>query len=303
MIKAHARKISRIGIVLIIVFALSALILFNLNKIIAYNKDYFLAQAGQTLGRKLSAERVRIRLWNGIELRIEGFTMSDDPAFSPETFLRAAELQVNLKFLPLLKRELRIERLTLHDPEIAIIRDEKGVFNFSTIRVADEREYESVQRRLEEPTLISAIARSPLALVSLLQINEGKLRFADKKDHVDLPLNHVNFNCKEFMPGQPFLVELSAALLTDRPNLKLQAYVGPLGARMHLLDIPVDLQLTIDALDTDKLKAAVPRIKSYLPKVFALSGLLSIKALRIKGTLRELNLDPSSGSSNHTKRG
>jgi len=301
--KAGARQISRIGILLIMIFVLLALILFNLNNIIASNKHYFLAQAGQTLGRKLSAERVRISLWNGIELRLEDFAMSDDPAFSAETFLRAAELQVQLKFLPLLKRELRIKRLTLHDPEIAIIRDEKGVFNFSSIGVVDEREHTDVQSRLEERASITESTRAPLALVSLLQINGGKLHFADKKEHVDLPLKQVDFSFKEFLPGRPFLVELSAALLADRPNLKLQAYVGPIGATMHLLDLPVDLQLTIDPLDTGKLKAAVPRIKSYFPKVFQLSGLLSVKDMRIKGTLRELNLGASGGLPSHAKRG
>jgi hypothetical protein len=164
------------------------------------------------------------------------------------------------------------------------------VFNFSSIGVVDKREYESTQSRLEDRASSTENTRASLALVSLLQINGGKLHFADKKEHVDLPLSQVDFSFKEFLPGRPFLVELSAGLLADRPNLKLQAYVGPIGATMHFLDLPVDLQLTIDPLDTGKLKAAVPRIESYFPKVFRLSGLLSVKDMRIKGTLRELSL-------------
>ena len=65
------------------------------------------------------------------------FTMSDDPQYSAENFIRAKDLQVNLKFWPLLKKEVRIKKVILHNPVIVVIRNAAGSFNFTTIGKKD----------------------------------------------------------------------------------------------------------------------------------------------------------------------
>ena len=107
--------------------------LLNLNSLINRNKDYFLAQAEQALGRKVSVGDVGVTLWGGVGLRLSNFTMSDDPSFSLSHFVRAEDLQINVKLLPLLRKDFQIKRLILHRPLIEIIRNKEGQFNFATI--------------------------------------------------------------------------------------------------------------------------------------------------------------------------
>jgi uncharacterized protein involved in outer membrane biogenesis len=287
MSERRTRKILWIGVLLAAAFALFALVLFNLNKFIAINKDYLLGQVAQILGRQISAQSARISLANGIALHLENFAMSDDPAFSSDSFLRAGEVEIGLKLIPLLKREMQIKRLSFRDPQIIIIRNENGSFNFSSIGGAGEPT--GAQSAAAERASTFATKRVRSAIISPLHISRGALRFADRKERFDLPLNQVDFSIRETLPGKRYFVELSAALLTDKPNLKMQAYIGPVEATMPLLDIPVDLQVTIDALDTGKLRASVARTPSYFPKVFDFGGVLSVKEMRFRGTLRELN--------------
>ena len=121
------------GIVLLFVGAIVALSILNLNSLINRNKDYLVNQAEQALGRKVSVGEVTVSLRNGIGVRLNDFSLSDDTSFSSGDFIRARDLQLNLKLLPLLTKEIQIKRLILHDPVIGIIRDKKGNFNFSSI--------------------------------------------------------------------------------------------------------------------------------------------------------------------------
>src|SRR5207244_12088911 len=88
---------------------------------------------------------------NGIVVRLSNFPMSDDPAFSSAEFVRAKDLQVNLKFLPLLRRDVRVKKLILHNPAISIIRNAKGDFNFSTIAKTEKEDGAKKQKKEAAP--------------------------------------------------------------------------------------------------------------------------------------------------------
>ena len=127
------RKWIIISAVLFVFCAIVVLALLNLNSLINRNKDYFLNQAEQALGRKVSVSDVGLTLWGGVGLTLKNFTMSDDPSFSSSHFVSSEDLQINVKLMPLLRRDFQVRRLTLHKPVIQVIRNKEGSFNFSTI--------------------------------------------------------------------------------------------------------------------------------------------------------------------------
>ena len=241
--------------------AVLALGLVNLNTIIERNKNGLVARAEQALGRKLSVGSIRVSFWSGISLSLKDVVLGDDPDFSSESFLRAGALDISVKFLPLLTKDLQIKRVTLHDPEIAIIRDEEGLFNFSTI---GKPERPGARERKAAQQIQEGRAVSPLML-SLIDVTGGKLRYIDKREQMNLPLSAIDFSSEEEVQRGSFVVRLSAAFLAERPNLKVEARVGPFADGLAFADIPLDALITIDPLDGDKLNAAAPRLKSHLP--------------------------------------
>ena len=128
------RKYWIAGVVLLVLCVFVVLALLNLNTLINRNRDYLLTQAEQALGRQVSVGEVGLTLWNGIGIRLNDFSLSDDPSFSSGDFIRASDLQVNVRLFPLLRKEFQIKRLILNDPVIEIFRNKKGVFNFSVLR-------------------------------------------------------------------------------------------------------------------------------------------------------------------------
>src|SRR5918995_5260536 len=123
--------IASVALLLLVILAVVALV--NLNGLIDRNKDYLLAQAKEALGREVAIGDVGVSLWGGIGVRLKDFSLADDPSFAKEAFVRAENLQVNMKLLPLFKKDLQISRVILRRPVINIIKDQKGQFNFSTI--------------------------------------------------------------------------------------------------------------------------------------------------------------------------
>src|SRR5262245_29254025 len=292
------------GAILIITAVVVLALLLNINALIARNKDYLLAQAEQSLGRKIAVGEVEATLFTGLGLRLKNFTMSDDPAFSSEDFVRAKDLQINVKFWPLLRRELRIKRVILHSPAIRVVRNGEGRFNFSTIGKKEKEkkppaEKEKVERAPKEVKPESGF------LVAVVDISDGEIRYLDQKEGADLQLRQIDLKVDDLDFNQPFSVKLAAAVYDDKQNLKLASKIGPLRADGDFNQAPLDGEIDIDPLDMTRFNAALPNLKHHLSKDLDLSGVYRVKNLKFKGTLKDLALngeiDGTNGELRHGK--
>ena len=59
------RKLAIAAVILLILSALVAFALLNLERLVNRNKDYILAQAEQALGRKVAVEDIGVTVWGG----------------------------------------------------------------------------------------------------------------------------------------------------------------------------------------------------------------------------------------------
>src|SRR5439155_20494754 len=106
------------------------------------------------------------------------FSVADDPAFAKEPFVRAEDLQVNMKLLPFFRKEIEVSKVILHQPVINIIKDQQGQFNFSTIggqkekQEADEEKKKKEQGEKRKPP--------PALLVSLIDVENGQIQYTDR---------------------------------------------------------------------------------------------------------------------------
>jgi len=277
-----------VGMGLLLLCGVGVVALLNVNSLIKRNKDYLLDRAQQALKRRVSVGDVEVTLLNGIGLRLNNFTMSDDPAYSSDDFVRAKDLQINLKLWPLLRGRVQVKRAILHDPVISVVRDAKGDFNFSTIAKKDKEKSEKSKDEAKERT-----AKEPSfgLLVSMVDVSGGEIRYRDQKEHTDLQLSQVDLKLENVDSDGSFSARLALALFTPKQNVNLNTRVGPFPADGNLHQVPFDGKLQIETMDLYKLSAAVPQIKAALPKELDLSGAVKIKDLNFKGTLQNLSLN------------
>lgn len=294
------RKWIVVGAILITLAVVLAVGLLNINSLIARNKSYLLAQAEAALGRKISVGEVEATLFSGIGVRLTNFAMSDDPSYGSGDFVRAKDLQVNFKFWPLLRRQVQVKRMILHDPVIRVIRNRAGDFNFSTIGKKTKEERAAAEKEKQEPG--AKKEASSAFLVSLVDISDGAIRYLDRKDGGDLQMRQIDLKVEDLDFDRPILVKLAAAVFSDKQNLKLTGKVGPLGRNSKFNQTPLDGEIDIDPLDMTRLKTAVPQLKGSLPKDLDLSGVFRVKDLKFKGTLGDLALGGEIEGSNGALR-
>ena len=83
----------------------------------------------QAFGRKVTVDKIEVTLIP-VGARWVNFAMADDPAFSADAFLRAKDLRVDFRLLPLLIGRFRFKRMVLESPLLTIVRDARGKYNF-----------------------------------------------------------------------------------------------------------------------------------------------------------------------------
>ena len=275
-----------IGAVVLAMSGVLVLTVLNVNFLVRRNKDYLIGQVEQALGRKITVDKIEVTL-TPVGARLVNFAMADDPAFSAAAFLRAKDLQVDLRLLPLLIGQFRLKRLVLESPVITIVRDARGQYNFASNARNQKSDRDSAD---SSKNASDRKQDSQLFLVASLNVSDGTLRYRDLKNGSELTATLINLKVNDFEWDEPFDIQLEAAVMAAKHNLKFKSRVGPIAGNRDYRDVPLDGDIRADALDLGKVNNAMPQLRKALPKALRFDGVYTIKDLKFKGTLNNLSL-------------
>ena len=261
------------------------LTLWNVNFLVQRNKDFLINRAEQTIGRKVSVDQIEMTFWP-VGARLVNFVLADDPAFSTEHFLRAKSLRVELRILPLFIGQFRPKRIALESPSITVVRDAQGRYNFVG-RAGNEK---NRRQGADSDEQLRDEQDSRLLWVPALHISDGTLRFRDLTDGSELTATQINVRITDFESGEPFEIQLEAAVNAAEPNLQLKSWIGSIVENRDFRDLPLAGEINATALDLGKVNKALPQFRKALPRALRFDGIYTIKDLKFKGTLNNLSL-------------
>jgi len=268
-----------IGIVLalLIVAALAVPFLINANQFRPVLEERLTA----ALGREVKIGDLKISLLSG-GAAAGDVTIADDPAFSKEPFLRAQALAVGVELWPLiLSRQLKVTSLTVDQPQIALIQNAAGDWNFSSLG----------GKAASTPTSPAPAAgdtsKTDLS-VKLVKITKGRLSLSNGTKIKPRTLQNVNVELKDFSPESSFPFSLDAEV-AGGGTIKLAGKAGPI-RQANVIETPFDANLTIDKLDLAG--------SGFAQASSGIAGLVSIdgsaasngKTVNIKGKMKAENL-------------
>ena len=280
------RKLILCGCVLLLVIGgLLVFAAYNLNDLANQNKDQLLAQAEQALGRKVQIGEIGLTFWGGIGARLRNFALADDPAFSSDNFVQAADLQVNVKLMPLLNQKIEVKRVILHDPVIRVIRNAQGIFNFASLSGGDRPD---APPDASDTTASIGSGGMPL-LVALVNITNGDIQYTDQQENTALRISQLDLKVEDLSFDKPLRIELAAAIVSDQQNFQLDATFGPLGKEIQVDTLAIDGSLTLDPLDMTAVQKALPQVAEAIPPGLGISGPVRISS-QLSGTARALIL-------------
>ena len=225
-----------IGVVVVVILAVLIVPLF-------VNADSFRpmleSRLSNALGRKVTLGKLSFSLFSG-SVVADGLTVADDPAFSSAPFLQAKSLKVGVRVgALLLHHQIDVKKFVAESPEIQLISNEKGVWNYASLG----RDAPSAQQPAQSSV--------PAFVVGIAQIDDGKVSVSSLPakeqpfvyDAVNITVDNLSFG-----HTMPFSL---TAKLPGNGTVALNGAVGPLN-QQDASATPVSAQLAVRKFDPVK---------------------------------------------------
>ena len=270
------RALKIIGIVIAIIIVIVLILPFVVN--VNNYRPRIESELTTALGRNVTVGNLSLSLWSG-SLAADNIAIADDPSFSNSPFIKAQALNVGVEMLPLIfSKTLHITDLTLSGPQVNLLRDRSGKWNFSTIGSASpskktgatppssagqppppsgtEATKTSPSNPGQSPAENANEASNPKSESSIeqnlsvakLSIKGGQVSIADTgkaaKPHV---YKNVNLTVKNFSYTSQFPFTLTADL-PGGGNISLDGSAGPINSSDASIT-PVQAKLDVKGFD------------------------------------------------------
>lgn len=277
------KLIIALGTLFVLFIILFGLAVLNLNFFINSNKDLLLSQIEHSLGRKIKVGEINTGFGDGLGIRLENASISDDQAFSGSEFISAADIQINVEIIPLLSKKINITKLILNRPLINIIKNNNGNYNFESL--GSDIKSKKKHKTSGTPDRSAGL---PL-LASSIVINQGQVNYIDTIDEIEFQIREINLDIKNLGIEKQVPLSLEAAVLESEPNLKISGIFGPVSPELDISNMPMKGTISIDNININNLKKFLPIIDEYIPEGLDISGPLNAKS-EFSGTSNSLML-------------
>ncbi|MGH9537241.1 MAG: AsmA family protein [Terriglobales bacterium] len=243
-------KIVGIVVVVILLAVIALPFLINVNSF----RPKLESELTTALGREVKVGNLSLSILSG-SVSAEDLSIADDPAYSKDPFIRAKSLKVGVEVMPLIfSKTLHVTDITLDKPEISLLRDASGRWNFSSLGGKPEATNQPASAAApstapSSPASGSTSSPSTANLsVNKLDVKDGRVSInranSSIKPHV---YTNVNISVRDFSLTSQFPFTVTADLPAGG-SAKLEGKAGPINSS-DASATPLEAQVHIKGLD------------------------------------------------------
>jgi hypothetical protein len=229
----------RIFIFAIALFAAS----FGLSRVLRTSaaRRYLIAHLEASFGRPVEVGRFDFNLLDGARLEANSITISEDPRFGHEYFLRADTLRAGLRWRALLSGRFEFGTISLSRPSLNLVRDSQGRWNIEQW-LPPASSSSSRSGFVGPPSAPRSVSTARLYRIV---VDGGRINFKQGDDKSPLALISVSGRVDQDSTGR-WALDLEAqpmragVELQEIGTLRLRGYVAGTSARLQ----PAELSLT-----------------------------------------------------------
>jgi hypothetical protein len=190
-------------VLLLIIASLVIKIVFTKEKLLAMIQPRIEA----AIQRKVEIQDVSVSIFGGLGADVQGVKIHNLTGFTQKELFEFKTLSIRVKFWPLFKKRIEIEKLILDQPVIALEKNKDGVSNIDDL-VKREGKFELFPLPFDQ-----------------MQIKNGKLIFSDQAKPSEILLNQIDqearFTLDQKMENGRVSGKISIAEINvDLPDLK-----------------------------------------------------------------------------------
>lgn len=190
------------------------------------------------LGRQVTLGNLTLSVFIG-SLKADELSIADDPDYSRTAFLKAQQLRIRVKMLPLIfSRRLEVLGFALIAPDVHLVRGPNGTWNFSSIRPNQVGQAPNSKKSSFIPDLTA----------QLITIEDGRA-VIESLPATGPPrvFEHLNLSVKQFSLIRQFSFNLSASL-PGNAQLTAIGNAGPINLQ-DAARTPMDIHMLTKHLD------------------------------------------------------
>ncbi len=216
------------------------------------------SRLSSALGRQVKVGNLSLEILSG-GVGADQLSIADDPKFSSSPFITAKSLKVGVELMPLIfSKQLNITQLVIDQPDITLLRNQAGVWNFSSLGTQSASTNQASQPEAKTPPSkpVSKESKAPQnnsgtpenLTVARFDVNNGRVSIGSVPtkrkpavyDKVDITLRNFSFTSS-------FPVTVSANL-PGGGTLKLDGTAGPINSTDTSLT-PLNAKIKTTKLD------------------------------------------------------
>jgi len=238
-------------------------------------------------GRKLTlGGDISWRFYPWVGVTLNDFSLSNREGFAPENMIEAKQVDVQLKVLPLLSKQLEIGKIDLQSPKINLSVDAQGVTNWDDLSENGAAD----APKIEKPEQAAGAMLGGL-VVQGVDISQGEIGWNDQAAGQSYQLSDFNLSTGIIEPGLPVDFDLNSGV--SGTGLPADAQLSLKGSL--LLNEAMDglqLENLVTRLNMDKIQAGL----ELAMLTFSLAdGELAVLDIQAEGSNEEaaakLNID------------
>jgi AsmA protein len=233
------------GIGIFIVLVIVGLLIFAATFDVNRYRGRIQSELEQRLGRQVALGDMHLSVFPP-RFRVQNPSIGDDPHFSADApFIKAQELDVSVKLMPLLHKDVQIDSLDLQRPSVNLIKNTAGVWNFSSLGKPAEGTVSPQGPAKNPPTSQTPPPHTPPQpqpnpqptgkteqqfSLGELTITDGQISILDQqKGKTPSIYDHIDVSLKNFSPDKPFTVDASVHMAgSGAKEARLQGEGGPI---------------------------------------------------------------------------
>jgi len=235
MKKALKYLLIALGVFIALVIAVVAYVAatFNPND----HKPQLIQLVQDKTGRTLAIPgEIRLTFFPRIGAELGQISLSEPR--STQVFAAAQQLRVSVALLPLLKKEVQVDRVLIDGLDVKLTRDARGRFNFDDLlQTATE------PARAEKPAQAGATAL-PRLDIDGITLSRARIDYRDTVSGQQLQIAPLEFNTGPIRDGQRAQLALDATLSGQQPALALK-----LGLRTAYTPALAQQQIKLDTVE------------------------------------------------------
>ncbi len=218
-------KITGVIVVVVIIAILALVMTFDANNY----KQQIQQQVAEATGRTLTIDGDISLSLMPIGVELGQVRLSNAEGFSAPVFARIESLVVKIKLLPLLKKELAVDALSLKGLGLFLEVNEQGVNNWQDMAKSDgasQTAEPGTEASTEEPADESGA--SPLAglAVNGIELLGAEVQYLDDSTDTRVQLSELNLQTGAINFGQAFDMKLSATIEQQQADQSMAAKVA-----------------------------------------------------------------------------